>query len=88
MLLPWMSPDRITIYTINPDQEKYTMLVNFFDMIKEESGEDILDIQDPGDVIPVEELDDEENKVIVFDDIKKKQEEHGQNYGVLLPCST
>ena len=70
MLLQWMSPDRITIYTINPDQEKYTMLVNFFDMIKKESGEDILDIQDPEDVIPVEELDDEENKVIVFDDIK------------------
>ena len=70
MLLQWLSPDRVTIYTINPNQDKYRTLVDFFEMIKEESGDDILDIQDPEDVTPVEELDDEENKVVVFDDIK------------------
>ena len=38
--------------------------------IMEETGEDILNIENPDDVIPVEDLDDEDNKVIVFDDIK------------------
>ena len=70
MLLQWMCPDKVTIYTINPDQEKYQMLVDFFDMIKEESGDDILDIHNPEDVVPVEDLDDGDNKIIVFDDIK------------------
>ena len=70
MLIQWMSSDRITIYTINPNQDKYRVLVNFFDKIKEESGDDILDVRDPEDVVPVEELDDEETKVVVFDDIK------------------
>ena len=46
------------------------MLAEFFEAVKEEIGEDILNIDNPEDVIPVEELDDEENKVVVFDDIK------------------
>ena len=66
----WLSADKITIYTINPDQDKYQMLAAFFEAVKEETGEDILFIENPEDVIPVGELDDEENKVIVFDDIK------------------
>lgn len=70
MLLQWMSPDRVVIYTINPNQEKYEMLTEFFDAVREESKEDILAIRDPDDVTPVEELDDEDGKVIVFDDIK------------------
>ena len=45
------------------------MLAEFFEAVKEEIGEDILNFDNPEDVIPVEELDDEENKVIVFDDI-------------------
>ena len=70
MLLQWMCPDRVAIYTINPDQEKYQTITDIFDAINEESGEEILDIHKPEDVIPVEELDDEDNKVIVLDDIK------------------
>ncbi len=70
MLLQWMHPDKIVIYTINPDQDKYIMLREFFDVVEDETGEHILDIEKPEDVLPVEELDDEDNKVIVFDDIK------------------
>ena len=44
------------------------MLSDFFDSIKKESGEEILEIPNPEDFIPVEELDDEQ-QVIVFDDI-------------------
>ena len=58
MLLQWICPYRVVMYTINPDQEKYQMLAYFFDAIKEESGEEILEIRNPEDVIPVEELDD------------------------------
>ena len=46
------------------------MLSDFFGAIKEESGEEILEIRNPEDVIPVEKLDDEDEKVIVFDDIQ------------------
>ena len=46
------------------------MLADFFDVIKEESGEEILEIRNPEDVIPAEELDDEDEKVIGFDVIK------------------
>ena len=70
MLLQWMCPDKVAVYTINPDQEKYQMLSDFFHAIKEESGEEILEIRSPGNVIPVEELDDEDEKVIVLDDIQ------------------
>ena len=70
MLLRWMCPDRVVIYTINSNQEKVPAANRFFDAIKEESRGEILEICDPEDVIPVEELDDEDDKVIVFDDIK------------------
>ena len=66
MLLQWMCSDRGAIDTINPDQEKYQILADFFDAIKEESGEEILEIRNPEDVIPVEELDDEDKKLIVL----------------------
>ena len=46
------------------------MLADFFESVMEETGEDILNIENPDDVIPVDDLDDEDNKVIVFDDIK------------------
>ena len=39
MLLQWMCPDKVAMYTINPDLENYQMLSDFFDVIKEESGE-------------------------------------------------
>ena len=66
MLLQWMCPDRVAIYMINPDRERYQMLTDFFYAIKEESGEEILEIHNPEDVIPVEELDDGDEKVIVL----------------------
>ena len=63
-----MCPGKVAIYTIDPGQEKYQMISDFFDAIKEE-WEEILEIHNPGDVIPAEELD-EERQAIVFDDIK------------------
>jgi len=70
MLTRWMSSDKIIIYTINPDQDKYIILKEFFNAVEDEIDDDILEIRNPEDVIPVEELDDTEHKIIVFDDIK------------------
>ena len=70
---------------VNPDQEKYQMQADFFDAIKEESGEEILEIRNPEDVIPVEELDNKDEKVIVFDDIQidKKNMDRIKEYFLL-----
>ena len=61
-----MNFDHCKIYTVNLDRDKYQMLIEFselFDSI-------MFEILQPEDATPVEELDKETNKVIVFDDIK------------------
>ena len=72
MLLRWMKPDKVVIYTLNPDQDKYTLLKDFYEFLEEktENDEHILEIRDPEDVLPVEDLDSDPQKVVVFDDIK------------------
>ena len=62
--------DKCIIYTINPDQHKYKLLVNFFETVKKEMGDDILTIESPENVVAVQDLDSSLNKVIIFDDIK------------------
>ena len=58
MLLKWMNFDICSVFTINPDQRKYQFL--------QEQGIEVLN---PEDIPPVEELDNVQ-KVFVFDDIK------------------
>ena len=58
MVLKWMDFDNCCVYTINPDQSKYQFL--------QQQGIDVLS---PEEIPPVEELDDQQ-KIIVFDDIK------------------
>ena len=74
MLLKWMNYDSCKIYTLNPQQDKYQIIQEFHDVINDEiDGDldnDICQILDPTEIIPVEDLDDEKNKIIVFDDIK------------------
>lgn len=64
LLQGWLEYDSVTIYTINPEQDKYVLMADFFDICKVD-----FTLADPEDVTPVEELDNE-NKVIIFDDIK------------------
>lgn len=66
MLLKWINPDEVTIYTINPDQYKYNLLQEFNELLLN----DMYQIADPEEVIPIEDLDCETSKMIVFDDIK------------------
>ena len=63
LLQSWLKSERITIYTINPDQEKYQLLEDF-------NGEICSSLEN---VIPVEELDSsEDSKITSFDDIKDR----------------
>lgn len=65
MLLQWLKSDLITIYTINPEQEKYQMLQEFYNACAKNTFE----LESPENVVPVEELE-SDPKIIIFDDIK------------------
>ena len=72
MLLRWMNPDNITLYTLNANQGKYRLLEDFFNTLQgvTENKEQLFEILDPEDVVPIEDIDDTNTKVVVFDDIK------------------
>jgi len=61
----WLKSDLITIYTINPEQEKYQMLQEFYNACAKNTFE----LESPENVVPVEELE-SDPKIIIFDDIK------------------
>lgn len=66
LLQSWLKADRITIYTINPEQPKYQLLQGFYASICPGT----FTLENPDNLIPVEELDCEDDKIIIFDDIK------------------
>eukprot|EP00117_Sycon_ciliatum_P029550 scpid35373/ scgid23499/ len=66
LLQSWLNCDKVILYTINPQQPKYQLLDGFYNGISPGN----LIIEQPDKVCPVEDLDDQENKVIIFDDIK------------------
>jgi hypothetical protein len=69
--------DRVYIYTINPQQDKYELLSNYNDKLRDdlETGEDFFIIRQPEDLIPVNQLDADEHKIVVFDDIPLNNKE-------------
>lgn len=69
MLLQWMNFEKCTIYTLNPHQDKYRILQDFEDQFSDIAPQQF-ELLSPEEVAPVENLDDEQNKIIVFDDIK------------------
>ena len=70
LLLQYMNYEHCNIYTINPDQDKYQLLNEYSELFDDGDNDKVFEILQPEDVIPVEELDDETKKVIIFDDIK------------------
>ena len=70
MLLKWVNPKELILYTINPDQEKYQLIQDFYDFLEIEGADQIFQMLEPEEVTPVEELDGDASKVVVFDDIK------------------
>ena len=66
LLQSWLNCDKVILYAINPQQPKYQPLYGFYNGISPGN----LIIEQPDKVCPVEDLDDQENKVIIFNDIK------------------
>ena len=66
LLQGWLNYDTVTLYTINPEQGKYTMMRDFFDEVSCE----LLTLADPETATPLENLDNQDLKVVIFDDIK------------------
>ena len=69
MLMRWINPDESILYNINHDQEKSQLLQDFYDLLEAEGVDGRFQIFEPEEVIPVEELDGDLRKVVVFDDI-------------------
>ena len=64
-----MKSDKSIMYTINLNQEKYQLLQDFYDFLETEGVDSSFQILEPEEVIPIEELDGDTSKLIVFDDI-------------------
>ena len=67
LLLQFMNYNSCKIYTINADQDKYQLLNEYNKLFDTEDIDNMIQIATPEDVLPVEELDNDTNKVIIFD---------------------
>ena len=77
LLQGWLNCDTVTLYTINPEQEKYTMMRDFFDEVSCK----LLTLADPETVTPVENVDNQDLKVVIFDDkIDKRNMDKTKEY--------
>ena len=65
LLQSWLNADKVIIYTLNPQQHKYELLKTVYDVLP-----DALTLEHPDNVVPIEDLDAEANKVVIFDDVK------------------
>lgn len=74
--------DKIYLYAKNLQQCKYQHLLQSFEPISEEVGYDII-AATSGDIIPLQEMSDENQKLVIFDDYLntgKKNDEEIRNY--------
>ena len=74
--------DKIYLYAKNLQQCKYQNLLKSFEPISEEVGYDIIEATN-GDIIPLDEMSDENQKLVIFDDYLntgKKNDEQIRNY--------
>ena len=60
----------VRLYTINPDQDKYQLLNEYNEFSENEGMDSIFEKLPPEYDTPVEELEGNTNKVIIFDGIK------------------
>ena len=64
---PLLFYDKIYLYAKNLEQQKYQDLVKQFDLISKKVGYNIIECSNDN-IIPVNELDNESQKIIIFDD--------------------
>ena len=67
MIYKFLFFDKIYLFSKNLEQQKYQQLLETFDPISEECGYDIVETSDD-EIIPVSELDDDDQKIVIFGD--------------------
>ena len=67
MLYNLLYYDKIYLFSKNLEQPKYRQLLETFGPISEEVGYDVIE-ESNGDVVPLESLDDDNQKIVIFDD--------------------
>ena len=67
MLYNLLYYDKIYLFSKNLEQPKYRQLLETFEPISEEVGYDVIE-ESNGDVVPLQSLDDDNQKIVIFDD--------------------
>ena len=67
LMKPLVYYDQIHLYAKNLEQEKYQNMINEFDEINQSVGYDEL-ICSNNEIVPVENMDNEAQKIVIFDD--------------------
>ena len=67
MLYNLLYYDKIYLFSKNLEQPKYRQLLETFQPISEEAGYDVIE-ESNSDVIPLESLDNDNQKIVIFDD--------------------
>ena len=67
MLYNLLYYDKIYLFSKNLEQPKYRQLLETFRPISEEVGYDVIE-ESNGDVVPLESLDNDNQKIVIFDD--------------------
>ena len=67
MILRLLYFDKIYLYAKNLDQSKYQFLLREFEPANEEAGYEVISTS-PDEILPVSELEDDGQKIIIFDD--------------------
>ena len=67
MLYNLLYYDKIYLFSKNLEQPKYRRLLETFEPISEEVGYDVIE-ESNGDVVPLESLDNDNQKIVIFDD--------------------
>ena len=67
MLYNLLYYDKIYLFSKNLEQPKYRQLLETFRPISEEVGYDVIE-ESNGDVVPLQSLDDDNQKIVIFDD--------------------
>ena len=67
MLYNLLYYDKIYLFSKNLEQRKYRRLLETFEPILEEVGYDVIE-ESNGDVVPLESLDNDNQKIVIFDD--------------------
>ena len=67
IMKPLLYYDKIYLYAKNLEQDKYRFLLEFFEPFSRKYGYDMIEASN-GDILPLSEMNDEHQKLVIFDD--------------------